>query len=116
MRRDTITLDARRLYQPMEPDRKYSVHAQTDHDCCCCRPKIMAPRDCQTQNDTSQIRYNGGHLLGRAYGQIGSIGRSRHASKRATREEPWVWCESPRPGLSEGEAGSLVRPKRQSSR
>jgi hypothetical protein len=29
-----LSLDAR-LYQPMETDRKYSIHAQTDRDCCC---------------------------------------------------------------------------------
>jgi hypothetical protein len=54
--RETMTLGERRPYQPMETDRKYRVHAQTDRDDCCCRPKITAPRHGQTQEDTSQVR------------------------------------------------------------
>jgi hypothetical protein len=86
--RGSMTLDARRRNQRMETDRKYCVHAQTDRDDCCCRPEIMAPRDGQTQEDTSQIRYNGGRLLSRAHGHIGSIGRSRHASKKGDPARP----------------------------
>ena len=88
--RETIALDARRIYQPMETDRKYSIHAQTDRDCCCCRPKIMASRDGRTQEHTLPNTLQRGHLLSRAYGQIGSIGRFAPCPERATREADWL--------------------------
>lgn len=82
--RDSITLGARRRYQPMESDRKYCVHAQTDRDYRCRRPEIMAPRDGQTQEDTSQIRYNGAIHLVAHTGRLVQLGGRAMPRKRAT--------------------------------